>query len=76
MFALIFSPSLYSGLLCSLPPSSPQEERLTYQGQLEKLQADILKARDDLFNIQLKAQDAEFARNQTKVSHGQRLCDK
>ncbi|XP_075893905.1 outer dynein arm-docking complex subunit 3-like [Nelusetta ayraudi] len=44
-----------------------QEESLTYQGHLDKLQADILKARDESFNIQLKAQEAEFARDQAKT---------
>lgn len=73
--ALISSPSLSSGFLSSLPPT-PQEESLTYQGHLDKLQADILKARDESFNIQLKAQEAEFARDQAKVSHGRRLCNK
>lgn len=73
--ALISSPSLSSGFLSSLPPT-PQEESLTYQGLLDKLQADILKARDESFNIQLKVQEAEFARDQAKVSHGRRLLNK
>lgn len=73
--ALISSPSLSSGFLSSLPPT-PQEESLTYQGLLDKLQADILKARDESFNIQLKVQEAEFARDQAKVSYGRRLCNK
>lgn len=68
---LLLSPGFPSSL-----PLTPQEESLTYQGILDKLQADILKARDESFNIEVKAQEAEFARDEAKVSHKRLLCNK
>lgn len=51
------------------PSLSPlQEESLTFQGQLDSLEAEILKHREELHNMQVMNNDAQLSKEAAKVT--------
>ncbi|KAM4603281.1 coiled-coil domain-containing protein 151 [Polymixia lowei] len=44
-----------------------QEESLTYQGQLDRMEADILKQREELHNLQVMYNDAQLSKDAAKA---------
>lgn len=45
-----------------------QEESLTFQGQLDSLEAEILKHREELHNLQVMNNDAQLSKEAAKVN--------
>ena len=51
----------------TFPRSSLQDESLTFQGQLDSFEAEILKQRDELHNLQVMNNDAHLSKDAAKV---------
>lgn len=69
IFHSVYIFCLFRRLLSSTVPVPPlQEESLTYQSKLDTLEADILKCREDLCNINVIAQEAQISKEQARVS--------
>lgn len=51
----------------SIPLTPLQEESLTFQGQLDSLEAEILKHRAELHNMQIMNNDAQLSKEAAKV---------
>lgn len=57
--------SLYPSLFHFLPA---QEESLTFQGQLDNQEAEILKHREELHNLQVMNSEAQLSKEAAKVT--------
>lgn len=66
LYIHIFGPfSFYPTLF---PPTPLQEESLTFQGQLDSLEAEILKHREELHNMQVMNNNAQLSKEAAKVT--------
>lgn len=55
-------------LLPMLPLCLSQEESLTFQGQLDSLEAEILKNREELHSLQVMNSEAQLSKESAKVT--------
>lgn len=65
---------LFISYSLTFPPSPPQEESLTYKGQLDCLEAEILKQREEMNRLQITNNDQQLSIEATKVTY-KLLCD-